>query len=136
MAAAIVKAWRDQNPESHISVMACTNIPVVKLVQETADTCGEEQLKAMKSLALFSAMAKDRYGEQIRDVERHTLINKIDAAAFINKLEPEEKKAVNEYRQNYLEHPIFSQEENLEEFTKLLNDLTSHFPLQQWQPTS
>ena len=43
VAAAIVKAWRDQNPESHISVMACANIPVVKLVQETADTCGPQQ---------------------------------------------------------------------------------------------
>ena len=113
VAAAIVKAWRDQNPESHISVMACANIPVVKLVQETADTCGEEQLEAMQSLALFSAMAKDRHGEQIRDVERHTLINKIDAAAFINKLGPEEKKAVNEYRQNCLEHPRFSQERKI-----------------------
>ncbi|CAK5046254.1 unnamed protein product [Meloidogyne enterolobii] len=113
VAAAIVKAWRDLRPEGQIAVMACSNIPVVKLVQETAETCGEEELEDMQSLALFSAMAKEKYNEQIRDVERHTLINKISNEAFRSKLQQPQKKEVDEYRENYLNNPRVSQERKI-----------------------
>ncbi|KAL3084679.1 hypothetical protein niasHT_031564 [Heterodera trifolii] len=110
VAAAIIKAMMDSNPGFRIVVMACANIPVAKLVQEAEGTCAENDLDGARAIALFSGFARCKYTDQIRDVQRHTLPNKVNSEEFVKQLSPNVQKQVKEYLAHCEKNPRLAPE--------------------------
>ncbi|KAL3073902.1 hypothetical protein niasHT_035990 [Heterodera trifolii] len=110
VAAAIIKAMMDSNPGFRIVVMACANIPVAKLVQEAEGTCAENDLDGARAIALFSGFARCKYTDQIREVRRHTLPNKVNSEEFVKQLSPNVQKQVKEYLAHCEKNPRLAPE--------------------------
>jgi hypothetical protein len=100
VAAAIINSMMEILRDAKFLVIACANIPVTKLVEETSEVCGKDRLEEVGEMALFSGIAKDKYAEQIKEIGVHTLKSKVDSEEFQNKLTDNLKKGVLKYLEN------------------------------------
>jgi hypothetical protein len=102
-----------ENADEQVTVLACANLPITKLVEEASRVNGEDFLDSVKSLAMFSASSRTRYAKQIQAVRSQTLQEKFSSEELIKKLSKSEKQKVEEYMQQCVNKPRFVKERDV-----------------------
>ncbi|KAL7075353.1 hypothetical protein ACQ4LE_005285 [Meloidogyne hapla] len=92
IAATCIAAILRSEPESAVLASATSNLPVTKLVVESARAEVDVNM-----VAFFSGTARVRYGEQIEQLEEYLLEAKLRGEEYKNSLETSEVKEVDQY---------------------------------------
>ena len=110
IAAACIAAALDRQPDSAVVATAMSNLPVTKLVIESARAGIDVDM-----VAFFSGTACVKYNEQINELENYLLEAKVKGESYRNKLMASERRDVEQYLKDIGPRPRHAKEKAVAE---------------------